>query len=191
MTSQVSGLGPLCYVQLAPVTSISKSSEEGREKDGKTAIIRGNSCPNIATAASPLKASLVHEGVGIAGLSAIGRTGGQELSQTGGSADHAGMYADMPRLTEDVAVGRSDSECSSNSSGVDGASQEDEGKRLVNETRRMLLLHQEHAMTLTELLEGFQRQEEPTNLTIQSLYRQLVGMDGDSKKFEVLAQACL
>jgi len=60
----------------------------------------------------------------------------------------------------------------------------DEGKRMVNETRRLLLLHQEHAMTLTELVDGFQAQEDPSNISVQTLYRYL-STEAASKKFQV------
>ena len=49
----------------------------------------------------------------------------------------------------------------------------EEGKRLFSETRRMLQLHHEHAMTLTELVERFKRNEDPTLPTAEQLYQLL------------------
>lgn len=50
----------------------------------------------------------------------------------------------------------------------------EEGKRLFSETRRMLQLHHEHAMTLAELVERFKRNEDPTLPTAEQLYQLLV-----------------
>ena len=50
----------------------------------------------------------------------------------------------------------------------------EEGKRLFSETRRMLQLHHEHAMTLAELVERFRRNEDPTLPTAEQLYQLLV-----------------
>lgn len=46
----------------------------------------------------------------------------------------------------------------------------EEAKRLVSETRRLLLCHQEHAMTLTELVESFAAQGDPAHPTAETLY---------------------
>jgi hypothetical protein len=49
----------------------------------------------------------------------------------------------------------------------------EEGKRLFSETRRMLQLHHEHAMTLAELVERFRRNEDPSLPTAEQLYQLL------------------
>ena len=49
----------------------------------------------------------------------------------------------------------------------------EEGKRLFSETRRMLQLHHEHAMTLAELVERFRRNEDPSLPTADQLYQLL------------------
>ena len=50
---------------------------------------------------------------------------------------------------------------------------EKEGKRLFSETRRMLQLHHEHAMTLAELVERFKENEDPSLPTAEQLYQLL------------------
>lgn len=200
---QVSGMGPTCYVHLAETT---KTPKKSKSKSSMTEVDRGrkegigerkNVEDNNITAATAQPTGIhFHEGASIAGWGDVGVVGtvGQVDGTTGGagtglSSDEASIYMDMPELVEDLAVAKNDdceSTCSTSSSGIDSAAQEDEGKRLMNETRRLLLMHQEHAMTLTELLESFQHQEEPTNLTVQSLYKRLEVLDGDSnKKFQV------
>ena len=49
----------------------------------------------------------------------------------------------------------------------------DEGKRLFSETKRMLQLHHEHAMTLAELVERFKKNEDPSLPTAEQLYQLL------------------
>ena len=83
---------------------------------------------------------------------------------------------------EDEANYSSDTESTSSSSSW--MEEGDEGKRMVNETRRLLLLHQEHAMTLMELVDSFQTQEDPGNISVQILYRYLK-TEAASKKFQV------
>lgn len=60
----------------------------------------------------------------------------------------------------------------------------EEAKRLVSETRRLLLCHQEHAMTLTELVESFAAQGDPAHPTAETLYPVLEVSKVD--KFEVV-----
>ena len=72
---------------------------------------------------------------------------------------------------------------------------EKEGKRLFSETRRMLQLHHEHAMTLAELVERFRENEEPSLPTAEQLYQQLTkfnakeGGSGGGKTAKIL-QVC-
>ena len=51
---------------------------------------------------------------------------------------------------------------------------ETEAKRLCSESHRLLMMHPEHAMTLTELLDYFKSSEDPANPTADQLYHALV-----------------
>ena len=50
---------------------------------------------------------------------------------------------------------------------------EKEERRLFSETRRLLQLHSEHAMTLAELVEKFRENEDPFQPSAERLYRLL------------------
>ena len=50
---------------------------------------------------------------------------------------------------------------------------EKEGKRLFTETRQLLQLHSEHAMTLSELVERFTESGEPSRPSMEKLYQLL------------------
>lgn len=61
---------------------------------------------------------------------------------------------------------------------------EREMKRLSSETHRLLLMCQEHAMTLAELVGCFQEAEDPATPTAQELYQSLkrFGIKGGGSK---------
>ena len=70
---------------------------------------------------------------------------------------------------------------------------EKEGKRLFSETRRMLQLHHEHAMTLAELVERFKENEEPSLPTAEQLHQQLTkfnAKEGGGKTLQVCTCTC-
>ena len=68
---------------------------------------------------------------------------------------------------------------------------EKEEKRFFSETRRMLQLHHEHAMTLAELVEKFKEEEDPSLPTAEELYQLLTkfnareGSSGSAKILQV------
>lgn len=64
---------------------------------------------------------------------------------------------------------------------------EEAAKRLSSETRRLLLCHQEHAMTLTELVESFVAMGDPAKPNPELLYQILMrhGATNAGGKFEV------
>lgn len=120
--------------------------------------------------------------------------------QLAGKDADSDMYQDMPKLVGVVLKKRhaSDSESvppPSSGEGSPGAViREEEARRLCSETRRILLGHQEHAMTLTELAEHFCSEGDPATPTSDSLYgvlkKQSAGDGGATaatEKFEVCA----
>ena len=50
---------------------------------------------------------------------------------------------------------------------------EKRGRRLFSETRRLLQINSEHAMTLAELVDKFKENEEPSQLSMEQLYQLL------------------
>lgn len=189
-------MGPTCYVQMAKTTTEKPKPKSGMidggegEKGKEAKEIVGACGPNITTSSALHAGGRLYGEAGIAGWGDRGRSdegrGEGFVRATGAGGDRTDIYMDMPELVEDASVAKSDSGSTCSSNGVESVAQEEEGKRLVNEVRRILLLHPEHAMTLTELLEAFVRQEDPATPTVQSLYRHLETMDGATKKFEVI-----
>lgn len=70
-------------------------------------------------------------------------------------------------------------------------------KRLFSETRRLLQLHSEHAMTLAELVEKFRENEEPSQPSAEQLYQLLTKFNvkeqgiGGVKPSKTLQVCCL
>ena len=100
---------------------------------------------------------------------------------------------DKPHIAPDSPVGKSQSTMKMES--IDDISEppsvltkpvapledSDEGKRLFSETRRMLQLHHEHAMTLAELVERFKKNEDPSLPTAEQLYRSLTKFNNEKE----------
>ena len=74
---------------------------------------------------------------------------------------------------------------------------EKEERRLFSETRRLLQLHSEHAMTLAELVEKFRENEEPSQPSAEHLYQLLTKFNvkkegiGGVKPSKILQVCCL
>ena len=102
------------------------------------------------------------------------------------------IYQDMPKLISPVVKKRLFDDPQPNIDVPSASVQEEDGKRLCSETRRLLLCHPEHAMTLTEMAEYFCDVGDPSNPTPQSLLDALNRFNGNAgdknsspKKFEV------
>ena len=170
------GLDRLCYIYLAqegktPNTSPTKAVM-GRQAGEAAAVDQKKPNEPAANTAQEQQGS---------GPQASGETLAKMMN--GLDLNKETYKGGMPELAEDAGVtdfSDTDSTCSNNSWMEEG----DEGKRMVNETRRMLLTHQEHAMTLTELVESFHAQEDPSNITDQTLYRYL-DTESAGKKLQV------
>jgi hypothetical protein len=115
----------------------------------------------------------------------------QEDVTTGESG--ADLYKGMPMLVKDTEREKKGLEppYSSNEPPMLLSAQlsEEEARRLSSETRRLLLCHQEHAMTLAELVESFVATGDPAGPNPESLYQALLkhgGSIGDGNtRFEV------
>lgn len=107
---------------------------------------------------------------------------------TGKNTD-SDIYQDMPKLIGVTTKKKPQLDSGNNSEcSPQGAIREEEARRLCSETRRILLCHPEHAMTLTELAEHFCSAGDPADPSSDSLYtvlkKQSTG-DVSEKKFEV------
>ncbi len=184
--SQVVGGGPITYIHIvqggcSPKTSPTKVNDKPRLESGTLSPGQKVLLPPAA----------VHRGQKPpeSGAQQVlpGKLGGNNLNaeSVGKLALEMDLYKDMPELVNDVGVADSsdtESTCSSSNSWLDDG---DDAKRMINETRRLLLAHQEHAMTLAELVEDFGLQEDPSNISVQGLF-QYLNNDAATKKFKVL-----
>lgn len=166
-------MGPTCYVQIA------QSPEASTSK-----LPSAKTIPELPASLRTIKATTLNE-----------------LPKARADDNENDIYQDMPKLISEPMRKKSLDRPSSSpgklklpASDTAIALHEDEAKRLCSETRRMLLSHQEHAMTLTELVECFVGKGDPTNPTVESLYQTLKNSTttsvtgGDAaaqKKFEV------
>ena len=169
----MTGTGPTCYLQIVPgsakVSPRKPSGVDPKPVSPKGKVAKSTTSESLQTAAS--------------------------------SSGDVDPYHGMPELIVEPVVRKRlfDQLSTSGSSGVQSSSSgestvsplpEAEAKRLSSETRRLLLSHQEHAMTLTELTEHFIAEGDPATPTAELLYQVLIkygGMNntGDSKKFMV------
>lgn len=160
---QVTGLGPTCYVQVAQMVTTPRSS-------------LGQAGPGVP---GPAKGSASNSNTAVI----------EHEATVGGDTD---IYQDKPKLVQEPVKKRLFDPPSSASPppSVPGAGvstppspvtfREEESKRLSSETRRLLLCHQEHAMTLSELMEHFSAEGDPANPSAESLYQALMTHGGGS-----------
>lgn len=116
----------------------------------------------------------------------------KELDSAASKNTEIDIYQDMPKLVGVTVKSKPPSDAAGSSPSAERPPQvairEEEAKRLCSETRRILLCHQEHAMTLTELAEHFCSVGDPTSPTAESLYAVLKKQssgDASERKFEV------
>lgn len=192
----MTGSGPLCYVQLVqspkvdnPKPSTSKATPDIPPPSSSSSSPKSTKTLAVAPATEP----------------------SDEKKKEGGD-----IYQDMPELVTSPSKKKSQPDTktapvvktalsskaspttsspgsgSSPQGGVGGGTgganviRDDEARRLCSETRRILLGHQEHAMTLTELSEHFMSVGDPTSPSSQVLYRVLQKQTtGSEARFEV------
>lgn len=105
-----------------------------------------------------------------------------ELAASGGSVARKRLFSSSSEVPDSFSGTGSGVRTRELSSSSEDDTTPDE--RLISEIRRMLLSHQEHAMTLAELVESFLANQDPTHPTAESLYRQL-STHNLTQKFEV------
>ncbi len=115
----------------------------------------------------------------------ISPQGKQEMNQREATGESEDIYQDMPKLISPSC--RAKKKLFTDPSGITGDDSteramaaplsDSEYKRLCSETRRLLLCHQEHAMTLIELVDSFSASGDPANPTPESLYEVLMKLN--------------
>ncbi len=190
---QITGAGsPVCYVQVALSSKVVTPPPPSRAKSSKVSNEASSASSPARAKSGPAKAQEDGEGMEVAGVPSEQSARKKLFDEPSVSRTSASSYSPPPPLSKTPPPSTSGATAAMVQRSPPGSSEEEEERRLCSETRRMLLCHQEHAMTLTELVECFTKEGDPASPTSELLYKVLkkaTGIEGEKnpsqKKFEV------
>ena len=175
---QITGSGPTSYVQLVEYPDSSSSSSSSKPFTSKAS-------PELAPPPPPSPSS--SQDVSMSSTEPVASPKDQQVLASGSSGKNDTnlrnnvtnpMSSPKKTLSDEASSPRASSGSDASPTAKSAAARggvirEEEARRLCSETRRILLCHQEHAMTLTELVEQFSTAGDPTHPTPSTLYQAL------------------